>query len=74
MNEPSSDPLGTGASLAVGVLLGAALAAPMLPRDLPGLDVSVGPIGASLLLASVVVVALPVCLFSLYMLVAELDR
>lgn len=74
MSEPTGDPIGTGLSILVGVLLGVSLAASMLPRELPGVDVSVGPVGASLLLASVVVVALPVCLFSMYLLLAELDR
>lgn len=75
MSEPTRDPIGTGLSILVGVLLGVSLAASMLPRRRPGVaDVTVGPIGASLLLASVVVVALPVCLFSMYLLLAELDR
>lgn len=75
MSEPTRDPVGTGLSILVGVLLGVSLAASMLPRRRPGVvDVTVGPIGASLLLASVVVVALPVCLFSMYLLLAELDR
>lgn len=74
MSEPTRDPVGTGLSLAVGVILGAALAAPMLPRDLPGADVAVGPMGASIIVASAAVVTVPVCLFSMYLLLAELDR
>lgn len=74
MSESSRDPVGTGLSLTVGVLLGAALAGPMLPRDLPGMAVTVGPMGTSIIVASVAVVAVPVCLFSMYLLVAELDR
>lgn len=74
MSEPFRDPVGTGLSLVAGVFLGAALAAPMLPQDLPGLDVAVGPMGASIIVASVAVVAIPVCLFSMYLLLAEIDR
>lgn len=74
MNEPADDPAGNGISLVVGVLLGAALAAPMLPRRFPGGDVTVGPMGVSIIVASVAVVTVPVCLFSMYLLLAELDR
>lgn len=74
MNEPSRDPVGTGLSLVVGGILGAALAAPLLPREFPGLDVTVGPMGTSIIVAIVAVVTVPVCLFSMYLLLAELDR
>lgn len=74
VSEPTRDPVGTGLSLAAGAFLGAALAAPMLPKDLPGLDIAVGPMGTSIIVASVAVVAIPVCLFSMYLLLAELDR
>lgn len=74
MSEPTGDPVGTGISVLAGAALGAALAAPMLPREPPVADVAVGPMGASVVVASVAVVTIPVCLFSMYLLLAELDR
>lgn len=74
MSDADADLAGTGLAFVVGIALGAALSAPMLPREVAGPEVTVGPTGASLLLAAVVVVVIPIALFSAYTIVAELDR
>lgn len=73
VNDRIDDPVGTGVALLVGTLLGLALAAPLLPRSVPAAEVALGPVGARLFLAMVAVTAVPLCLFSLYLLVAETD-
>lgn len=69
------DPAGTTAALLLGVLVGLALAGPMLPgRDaLPRADVSIGPVGGYLLVAVLAVTALPICITLLYVFFVQVD-
>lgn len=74
MNERSRDPVGTGVAALLGVFFGIALAAPMLPRTLPGAEITVTPVGAALLAGSLAVVAVPLGVVLLYLVSAQLDR
>lgn len=69
------DPAGTTAALVAGVLVGLALARPMLPgRDaLPPVDVSVGPVGGYLLVGVLAITAIPICITLLYLFFVQVD-
>ena len=74
VNDRMRDPVGIGLSLAVGALLGLALAAPMLPRSVPVVEVSLGPSGVRIFLTMLAVIAVPLCLFTAYLALAYVDR
>jgi hypothetical protein len=69
------DPVGTGLAVLVGVLLGVTFSAPMLPREFPlvGMEVTLTPLAAYLLVSALVVVAIPVGVFVLYFTFARLE-
>lgn len=73
MNGTSRDPVGTGAALLIGTLVGVVVAMPMLPRTLPVVDVTVGPVGAALLAGSLAVVGVPLCVAAMYLVSVRLD-
>lgn len=70
------DPLGTALALALGVLVGVALATPALPTDagvqLGGLVL--GPVETALVVAALSVLLVPLGTFALYQLFALTDR
>lgn len=74
VNERIRDPIGTTVALLAGALVGILLAAPMLPRTPPGVDITVSPVGAALLAGSLAVVAIPICVLVLYLAVSRIDR
>ena len=74
MNSRISDPVGTGAALLAGTLVGIVAAMPMLPRTFPGVDVTVSPVGAALLAGSLAIVGVPLGVVLLYLLSMQLER
>jgi hypothetical protein len=74
VNDRIEDPVGTGAALLAGTLVGIVVAMPMLPRTLPVADVAVGPVGAALLAGSLAVVGIPLCVVAMYLVSMRLDR
>lgn len=71
-----ADPLGTAVALALGSLVGIALAAPALP---PGLSLrlggtSIGTVGTAMLVGALAVVLLPIGILALYQVFALMDR
>ena len=75
MSSRVRDPAGTGGAFLVGMLVGLALAAPVLPRELPLAPpaLSVGPVGRYLLAGVLAVVAVPLCMALLHILFLVVD-
>lgn len=74
MNDRIDDPVGTGAALLTGTLVGIVVAMPMLPRTLPVADVTVSPVGAALLAGSLAVVGIPLCVAAMYLVSMQLEH
>jgi hypothetical protein len=74
VNSRIDDPVGTGIALLVGTLAGIAASTPMLPRSVPLVDATVGPVGAALLAGRLAVVAVPVGVVALSLVSVQLDR
>lgn len=70
------DPLGTAVALALGALVGIALATPALPESaaLQVGDASFGTVGTAMIAGAFAVVLLPVGIITLYQVFALVDR
>ena len=67
---------GVGGAFLVGVTVGLALSAPMLPAGPPGSlsSVSVGPVGGYLLAGVLAVLVIPLCTVLLHVVLIQADR
>ena len=76
MSSSIRDRSGVGGAFLVGVAVGLALSAPMLPAAPPGgpASVSVGPIGGYLLVGVLAVLVMPLCTTLLYVVLVQADR
>ena len=76
MRSSLRDRGGVGGAFLVGVAVGLALSAPMLPAAPAGglAPVSVGPIGGYLLAGVLAVLVIPLCTALLYVVLAQTDK
>ena len=76
MSSRFGDRNGIAGAFLVGVVVGLALSAPMLPRGVPVAlsTVSVGPIGGYLLVGVLAVLVIPLCIVLLHILFMQADR
>ena len=76
MSSRFGDRDGIAGAFLVGVVVGLALLAPMLPREVPVAlsTVSVGPIGGYLLVGVLAVLVIPLCIVLLHVLFIQADQ